>query len=658
MTDIFIGLDDDPRCTIYPLRSVEGWIKLGNVSPSYGYFDGTDDKYSLLADMDQSVFKATLLNPSREFTFYGYYNLCYYQRKSKFSAMVLELGAINVVSPDRVGIWCMKLNVTSGVNSDPPKPEYRREQRFVCLVLSGPGASFVRAFRGAGGAVTMFTDGEVEYHVTSMYADQVEITVPDSLKFFFFNSYMKEPNKYDYFNLDFYKSFTYAMWSLRTHGPQVADLCNSLSDYHIVAPGDGLGLAASSAKYGTMGDPVINTWTHPKVLRESFSETLARANLECEGRPKVLVLSYVWHVLSDTERVKASNERVIVIDSVSPSSPLFPVWYLIGPNVWSKLPEQVSCDSPGERSIDEVVPYSENLVRFNPKTSFGAFGSWPQAFDLFGTKAGSAHTRVSTILQMAKEVQSQQFFIQTGCLFKPMRISLSSTMTLLPRQVYFFRLGTSYDRHVRRFPHESHDGYLYFWIHSMGDYSYSEGTVTFVVHCSSSHLPTLDLQKSASGQAFFIIEDGPPAKFSLSTASLEFVEDRYGQTERLHLESIAFRISATIHETGSYKVVESGRSIAQDSAMRSRCLNALQSYELDSDSFGAYIVTLGTSRHSFKSHTEMRNYLVNLFRRRELHYLTWFQALMLGLPMDAAPSDVLIWRGVLFQFSPGFQFIC
>lgn len=78
-------------------------------------------------------------------------------------------------------------------------------------------------------------------------------------------------------------------------------------DYHVIAPGDGTGLAMrvclASGRSCTSGDIVRRKKTHSRVLLEDASQTLERGKKESNGRPICCVLSYVSVFLTEAPDV-------------------------------------------------------------------------------------------------------------------------------------------------------------------------------------------------------------------------------------------------------------------------------------------------------------------------------------------------------------------
>jgi len=647
MDNLFGECVETPAYVVYPLQQVDGWEK---ISREIGEENGSNGSYTLMSDMDLALHYKLVQNPDLELTFIGYFCLKHYSRRSTFRQMLVQYGAVNVVPSSKVGFWCLKLGERSGMPVS-VRIETSRRQDPVCLVLSSPSSAGVKAYRGKGVPFATFPCGDFDYLLCKEFASDMEISVHESLSVYFFSSYMQEPDKYDYFSSSIYETLSYGVWSSKKHGPIVSDICSKYPFHHIVAPGDGIGLVASFAQNSTVGDLTLTPWTHPRVKKESFLDTMKRGMLEVGPRKSILLLSFIWHLMSREDRVFAKNYAcVIVNDSVSPSSPDHPQWYMCGPGVWSTVPN-LYFDGDVESRIDDVVPYSENLVRAGPARTFGAFDTWPKNMSLFGQRSGNAHTRISTILEMPKDRQGSQYFIQTGREFNAERVALDAYMYLLPRQIYYCMTGTSLDQHFLKYPHEIYKNLLYFWFHSEGFY---------VSNCDSSKFSvtvcvgpvrrgSIHLTSGPMGDYRFLVEDGIPRKYPLTKLSLSFVKGLYGDVEHSNLLAQASRMGAVIPEGVDVQLTNRAQLVTQGN-LGNACRAVLLGHPIPYDAKAKkYFLAFGKGLLGVSPY-EVRRQLLSAFEARATMIVSWLHACYYGgYSANDLPPDIKLWSGILWD---------
>lgn len=533
--EAFVMMDDDLPCVIYPLKSVEGWERCFPKDYACGRFNGSGGKYTLLNHMDSVFMRALLVNLDTVVEFYGYFQSYFYVRTTTFRGLCIELGVSNVVHRSKMGLFCMKMQAPAFSPSTSATPEPVRLKRTLAMRLSGVSVSSVVAFQGSGETIGQISVGNVDYIITRDILNEVEVSVCDEVKGYFFRLVLADRGRFEYFDHHTYEGASYVKWSMNTHSSFAKSFCTQFSDYHLIVPGDGFGLFAQFARSYTGGDIVLTEFSSRKLKRESCVQTISRGLTE-SVRPCVIVLSYLWNLLSDDERdsIYDLDKIKFVIDSVPPISPFYPKWFLVGPGVWCSHPIPIAVDDfvSEKDNLDPIVPYSENFVRESPKVTYGTFSTWLKSFDILGAHlTGQAHTRISTILQCTKEDRPQCYFIQTGRRFSCQRVSMSPFMHLEPRVVYVTRSKGTFFPLIKQIAHEVCGEDIYFWFHSLGVVEVRSDGLFLQVNVCSKRKPSVSLLQEIDGAFSVLVNDGPPVIWELNTSSLESVRNTYGDVE-------------------------------------------------------------------------------------------------------------------------------
>jgi len=251
------------------------------------------------------------------------------------------------------------------------KEEKKEEVIYVFFVSSGPLSSQVKSFQGDPQSVQyrLMVEERLWAVCSRFLAPAIGIESPISLRVTWLQATYKVAEKIDFLSQDYYKVNlnSYSAWSFSIHQKQVAQALSHLpNDSVIVAPGDGIGVCASiwKGRVAVVSGDVAVSQDNPLVRVESFLETVQRGQV-MGGDRAVLLLSYLYSLLTEEERrsVEQWEGPIIVIDSKD--FPPFPDCEHIGPGVFVKNYYYEKPEITVMEGMTTLAPmlYSENLLR-------------------------------------------------------------------------------------------------------------------------------------------------------------------------------------------------------------------------------------------------------------------------------------------------------
>jgi len=170
----------------------------------------------------------------------------------------------------------------------------------------------------------------------------------------------------DYLNAQYY-SRSMMQYGLRTHDLHVKQMALVLKyvphERQVYAPGDGLGVVKTVRQSAYSADPVVHAWTRQGVKKESFMQTFQ--NMVHVSPLPVLVLSYLWNILSADEREKVRNYPgpIVVVDNAFTTSDL--AWQARAEGVYVREFPWPTPYIPTIEGFDRrsTLLFSENVIR-------------------------------------------------------------------------------------------------------------------------------------------------------------------------------------------------------------------------------------------------------------------------------------------------------
>jgi hypothetical protein len=341
----------------------------------------------------------------------GTLEFLYFNSRSSFKGR--QLGAI--------GVWISLYTKRDGVlevgKEITPQP-YSRVSKFIDVfpVVSTPLLNDVRWFEGKGSVVSSFSYLDLVYRVVTSPKSTQMVDVPLQVKLSWQSTYYTVKGEVDLLDLDYYENNfeSYTEWSFQVHRRQAEALASLIpSQFRIVAPGDGWGvMKAAASRHVVLSTDIVLGVDHT----ESISVTLDRLE-----KNDVLVLSYVWNVISSDDKVRILNLHtpVIVIDA-------FPFLYgftRIGEGVFSKFkhswfPTSGLIGTP-EGFYEQVVHFTENLLLIStrsPKVKTNAY-HYHKALRPFAQDSKKGSIICSTIDEALLYVSEKPYLAPIGKYF-------------------------------------------------------------------------------------------------------------------------------------------------------------------------------------------------------------------------------------------------
>lgn len=246
-------------------------------------------------------------------------------------------------------------------------PHYKETNTvYVFFATNGPQLTDVRAFEGSLDAVeSTICVQEANYCFCRRPRSSKPVVVADGVKLLWLRRTFIPSVKYDLTSEQYYSKSMgeYSAWSFAVHQKQVSQVLELLPEgATVVAPGDGIGVCARLWKGPNKvisGDSQFSV--DSLVQREPFLATMMRGR---KVGGSVLILSYVWSLMSDEEREVARYwpGQVFLIDAKT-VCPL--PYYQHGPGIFSNRRQMKSqkLAAPESPLADRRVLFSENLLR-------------------------------------------------------------------------------------------------------------------------------------------------------------------------------------------------------------------------------------------------------------------------------------------------------
>jgi hypothetical protein len=230
-------------------------------------------------------------------------------------------------------------------------------------IVAGPELKDVVFLRGKDRAGPLIHYCDKKYSVAKCPLSREPQEVPLIVQLVWQRSHFQVPSKVDLLSIDYYRTniVEYSSWSFSLHVRQVRTIVEHIpTKFRLVAPGDGWGVVKRAATR----HEVLST--DPSVLvdyQEVLSDTLKRL------RPNdILILGYLWSLLTEGERQQVLSQQVPVI--LIDSRPFISPFHCVGLGLFELRcpPHWFSGSEVPEGFHEPLVLYTENLLRI-PKVS-------------------------------------------------------------------------------------------------------------------------------------------------------------------------------------------------------------------------------------------------------------------------------------------------
>lgn len=327
-------------------------------------------------------------------------------------------------------------------------PPEKRQENYVFFVTVGPSVENVKSVEGRRSSVMYSTQDQwAVWHVCSAPCSSKNLEVPLELKVTWLRMQFVTHVEQDFLSQAYYATSmdAYSMWSFALHQQQVLQVLQMISlDATLVVPGDGIGVVSTLWKGAIIsGDLFSSRFTSRSVKQETFLQTMVRG----KGAGRVLILSYVYSLMTVEEKRMVSlwEGPLFIIDSKD-SSP-FPFLTHLGPGVYGSLPGARSTPFTAveKNTAMQSVQYSENLLRFpsiRSETMSPSVQYW-RGMRPFGNWSDPTGQLIIHDLQELLQVQGQgidvhdAYLASTGMKVNdPLDIALDAVSKIYSRKIY------------------------------------------------------------------------------------------------------------------------------------------------------------------------------------------------------------------------------